>query len=121
LLSEALAGQDAEVLTCHQLTPELAERLSRCRFAVFIDAEAGGDPGTINRRTVHPEAAASPSSHGCTASRLLADAEELYGRCPQAVIITVSAQSFEYGETLSPAVAAALPKVIELVSREIQS
>jgi hydrogenase maturation protease len=121
LLSEALAGQDVEVLTCHQLTPELAERLSRCRFAVFVDAEAGGEPGTISRRTVHPEATASPSSHGCKASGLLADAEELYGRCPQAVIITVSAQSFEFGETLSPAVAASLPKVVEQVLREVQA
>src|SRR5579862_3803538 len=47
LLAEALVGKDVEVITCHQLTPELAEPLSRCQRAVFIDADAEGKPGEI--------------------------------------------------------------------------
>jgi Ni,Fe-hydrogenase maturation factor len=39
----------------------------------------------------------------------------LYGRRPQAIVITVTALSFEFGDTLSPVVAAALPKVVEQV------
>src|SRR5208282_6599133 len=45
LLAEALTGRDVEVITCHQLTPELAHPLSQCRRAVFIDADAQGEPG----------------------------------------------------------------------------
>ena len=45
LLAQVLTGQDVDVITCHQLTPELAEQLSRCRRAVFIDADAAGQAG----------------------------------------------------------------------------
>ena len=33
----------------------------------------------------------------------------------KAIVITVSAQSFEFGDALSPVVSAALPKVVEQV------
>ncbi len=120
LLAQALAGQDAEVITCHQLTPELAEPLSQSSHAVFIDADAQGTPGEIHRRAVRPQVPASSAfTHSCTPSGLLASAKRLYGHRPQAVAITVSAQSFAFGDTLSTAVSAALPEVVDLVCREV--
>jgi len=120
LLAQALAGQDAEVITCHQLTPELAEPLSQSSRAVFIDADAQGTPGEIRRRAVRPEIPASSTfTHSCTPSGLLASAERLYGHRPQAVVITVSAQSFAFGDTLSPVVSAALTEVVDQVCREV--
>lgn len=143
LLAEALAGQDVgaplvgalegadttpapvisdlrsqnlpvEIITCHQLTPELAERLSHCALAVFLDADAQGASGEIHTRELLPEALPPQAfTHTCTPSGLLASAEQLYGRRPQAFAITVTAQTFDIGETLSPAVAAALPKAVE--------
>jgi hydrogenase maturation protease len=122
LLARALAGQDVEVITCHQLTPELAEPLSQCSHAVFIDADAEGDPGDIHRRNVHPQCPASSAfTHSCTPSGLLASAEGLYGHRPRAVAITVSAQSFAFGEALSPAVSAALPEVVAHVCHWVGS
>jgi len=116
MLAEALLGQDVEVITCHQLTPELAEPLSQCRRAVFIDADANGEAGAIHRRAVHPQVPTSSAfTHSCTPSGLLASAQGLYGRHPQALAITVSAQAFEFGDTLSPAVTAALPEVVDQV------
>lgn len=115
-LGRELAGHDVEVITCHQLTPELAERLSQSQCAVFIDADAQGNPGDIHCRAVRPQVAASSTfTHLCTPSGLLASAERLYGHSPQAVVITVSAQSFALGESLSPVVSAALPKVVDQV------
>ena len=111
LLAQALAGQDVEVITCHQLTPELAEPLSKCRRAVFIDADAQGKPGEIHCRAIPPQNPASPAfTHTCTPSGLLASARQLYGHRPRAIVITVSAQTFEFGDALSPVVSAALPK-----------
>jgi hydrogenase maturation protease len=122
LLAKALAGKDVEVITCHQLTPELAEPLSKCRRAVFIDADAEGKPGEIHRRTVRPKAPESSSfTHNCTPSGLLASAKQLYGHRPQAIVITVTALSFEFGDTLSPIVSAALPKVVELVCQWVEA
>jgi Ni,Fe-hydrogenase maturation factor len=37
------------------------------------------------------------------------------------MIVTVAAQSFEFGDTLTPAVSAALPKVVELVRQWVLS
>ena len=111
-----------EIITCHQLTPELAEPLSQSRRAVFIDADAQGKPGDIRRRTVRPQVPASSAfTHSCTPSGLLASAEALYGHRPQAVVITVSAQSFAFGDTLSPAVSAAFPEVVDQVGREVRN
>jgi hydrogenase maturation protease len=116
LLARELAGQDAEVITSHQLTPELAERLSQCRRAVFIDADAEGEPGEIRCRDLEPQGPLSSAlTHSCSPAGLLASAASLYGHRPQAVAITVSAQSFDLGESLSPVVAAALPAVVERV------
>jgi hydrogenase maturation protease len=122
LLGQELAGQDAEVITCHQLTPELAEPLSQCRRAVFIDADAQGKPGKIHHHAVRPQpAACSAFTHTCTPSGLLSSAQELYGHRPQALIITVSAQSFAFGDSLSPVVAAALPKVVGHVCQWVRA
>ncbi len=122
LVARELVGQDAEVITCHQLTPELAEPLSQSRRAVFIDADAQGAPGEIHRRPVRPQVPTSSAfTHSCTPSGLLASAERLYGHRPQAVVVTVSAQSFAFGDTLSSVVSAALPKVVAQVCREVRS
>jgi hydrogenase maturation protease len=116
LLAGVLKGADVEVITCHQLTPELAEPLSRCQRAVFIDADAQGEPGEIHCRIARFQASTSATfTHNSTPSGLLASARQLYGHRPKAIIITVTAASFEFGDALSPVIAAALPKVVEMV------
>ena len=121
LAARQLDGQGAEVITCHQLTPELAERLSQCDRAVFMDADMEGEPGDVHYCDLQPHSpATSAFTHSCSPAGLLATAAVLYGHCPQAVMITVSAQSFDFGESLSPAVAAALPKVLRRVLDYIQ-
>jgi Ni,Fe-hydrogenase maturation factor len=83
---------------------------------VFIDADAEGRPGDIHCRSVPPQVPASPAfTHSCTPSGLLTSAERLYGHRPQAVVITVSAQSFAFGDALSPVVSASLPEVVAQV------
>ncbi|MGD0127169.1 MAG: hydrogenase maturation protease [Terriglobia bacterium] len=116
LIARELTGHNARVITCHQLTPELAEPLSQCGHAVFIDADAEGEPGEIHWREVQPQAPASSAlTHTCSPAGLLASAARLYGRCPQAIAVTVSAQSFDFGDSLTPVVSAALAKVVERV------
>jgi len=116
LIARELAGHDVEVITCHQLTPELAEPLSQSSQAIFIDADAEGEPGEIHSREVLPQAPTSSAlTHTCSPAGLLASAAQLYGRSPQAVLITVSAQAFDFGDSLSSIVSAALPKVVERV------
>ena len=45
---------DTDVLTRHQLTPELAEDIANARLAVLIDASLGDTPGCVSIREVAP-------------------------------------------------------------------
>jgi hydrogenase maturation protease len=120
-LAGALVGREVEVITCHQLTPELADPLSQCALAIFLDADARGTPGQIHCRRIKP-APPSPEAftHNCTPAQLLASAGTLYGSQPDGISITVSAESFDLGDQLSPSVSAALPKVTARVCRLVK-
>lgn len=120
-LAETLTG--AEVVTTHQLVPELAETLSQCTRAVFIDAAdpAASDaaPGTVLVQALAPRAPEpSAFSHHLDPAGLLAMAQALYGYAPKAQLITVVGASFDFGEQLSPSVQAALEAVVRLVKSD---
>jgi hydrogenase maturation protease len=97
-----------EVIACHQLTPELAEPISRARRVVFVDALRGRTAGRIRCRAVAPEASAAAFSHHVAPGALLALARALYGGCPPAWVVTVEGVAFDHGANVSPAVAAAV-------------
>jgi hydrogenase maturation protease len=46
-LRRKLPSAQAEITCVHQLTPELAERLSRSQSVIFLDASCSGEPGKI--------------------------------------------------------------------------
>ncbi len=100
----------------HQLTPELAADLAEVDLAIFIDAACDNVQGEVVHRKVVP-ARSSPDafSHHLTPEVLLGLTERLYGTCPEAILFSVGAASFEYGEGLSEPVRAALPALIEEV------
>ncbi len=117
-LTDEAAIEGAEVVSCHQLTPELAESLASVDLAVFIDAAAGREPGNV---VVNPVRSAAGSFagliHHVEPGTLLYLSEKLYGRSPEAFLVTVGAGSLALGEGLSEAVAAALPLVVATVRR----
>src|SRR5262245_29107852 len=45
-LAELLRDEPIEILALHQLTPELAEPISRADLIIFIDASNEGQPGS---------------------------------------------------------------------------
>ena len=107
----------ARVLTSHQLTPELAEDISRASLVVLVDASADGDPGSVRVRTVEPRPAARTTwSHHLDPQTLAGLAEALYGLVPPIVLVSVAAGSFAEGAGLSGALERALPEVVEVVA-----
>jgi len=109
-------GEQTEVLVRQQLTPELAEPISRANLVIFIDASVGAAAGTITSRSI--AAATSPQSsldHDCEAPVLLRYAKEFYGKTPEAVLLTVAGDCFDYGHELSTAVSAAIPEIMKRV------
>jgi hydrogenase maturation protease len=53
-LLEARQIQGLEVIASHQLNPELAAWLAEARFAVFLDATEGNEPGALQVTPVEP-------------------------------------------------------------------
>jgi len=114
-LADVAATHDAGVLTCHQLMPELAQQISEVQTVVFVDAASEGPPGRLDWRRVEPQAGPVSFTHHVSLESLLGMAKELYGRSPQAFVVSIVGETFECGEDLSPAVRAALPALVKLV------
>jgi hydrogenase maturation protease len=105
-----------ELLACHQLLPEHAEPISQAEQVVFVDAAVGGPPGAITVREITAVPGDSAGLiHDFTPQALLAYAGLLYGRSPEAYLITVNGHSFDHGETLTDEMTAVLPKLLNLV------
>jgi hydrogenase maturation protease len=107
--------KDVELISCHQLAPELAEPLAHCELALFVDADVGGEPGTVLVQRLSPatEGVASLTHHVQPAA-LLALARELYGHAPKAILVTGSGASYE-GESLSEQGRKALLEISRLI------
>ncbi len=104
------------VISRHQLTPELALDVSGAALVVFVDA--GNRPAAgiftvepIERTGRH----AAPWSHHLDPSSLLDLTGELYGRVPDAFLISVGVESVLLGDRLSPKVEASLPGLVDAV------
>ncbi len=102
-----------EVLSLHQLTPELMEPVSRAERVIFLDAAAGPVPGEIAATEIGPLDEPGGFTHFSTPGGLLAGALALYGTAPKALLITVTGANFELGETLSQPVEHALQTLVD--------
>ncbi len=111
-----LAG--ARVLARHQLTPELAEDVSRAALVVLVDARVdGGAPGAVTVRRVVPGAVPRLTwSHQLDPGTLLELASALYGSTPPVFLVSAAVAGCELGERLSPAAERALPEVVDAVA-----
>ena len=115
-LREQLPEQKAEVLAVHQLLPELTERISRSRLAIFIDADWNTPAGQMHKKqlTANPDSAIAIGHHQ-SPENLLNMACELYGHAPPAILFQVGAVDFGYQQSLSKSVQHAIPKLVKEV------
>ena len=130
-LETGFSPTEVEILRLHQLTPELAERVSQADSVIFVDAayaESGERPGEMRFEEVGREELGTPLesrfSHHLTPSMLVALAGQLYGRSTRAFSATLTGQDFDHGESLSAAVQQALSKFVDRIEglvRELQS
>lgn len=109
---------NVEVRPCHQLTPELAETISRADAVLFIDCIRKGTPGDFRCEEIHWQAGSISFTHDLSPTALLDLASQLFGSCPRAFLLTVSGECFATGESLSPTVSRQIPMLKERI-REI--
>jgi len=107
----------ARVIWQHQLTPELALDMAGASLVVLVDAESDLEPGALHVRRLHRSAdGGTAMSHHVAPESLLVLAHELYGAAPEAWLVGVGAATLEVGDALSPAVASAIPAIVDAVA-----
>jgi hydrogenase maturation protease len=117
-LAAAVPSEAAHILTVHQLTPELAESVSEADLVIFIDASAVGKPGTWRCDQTMPESACGNSlGHHLDVNGLLAYARAVYNASPEALVVSVAAESFDLQDHLSASAEAALPGLIDYIRK----
>ena len=123
-LADEESPAEAEYLTLRQLTPELAEPISRADTVIFVDAADGGAPGNItcHKLTLPAEpsqTAPGAFTHHVDAAALLESARLLYGKYPVAYLFTVAGENFELGDSFSSGVESALPLLLDQLKAKI--
>jgi hydrogenase maturation protease len=120
-LQAIIRDPDVELLSLHQLTPELMVNLSRADRVVFVDASATGRPGRYLRLALYPAPQCAVLTHHPTPEALLSGARWLYGRVPEATLYLIPGQDFETPDTLSAPVRLAVQQLVADLAETLHS
>ena len=94
-------GGEPDTLFVQQLTPELAEVVSRYEEVVFVDAHMGECPQLLREVSLEPAPWPAIVSHQLRPQALLALARALFGKAPRARLLSIKGHDFDFGTELS--------------------
>lgn len=94
--------EELDTIFLQQLTPELAEIVARYEEVIFVDAHMGECTELLREVTFKPAARSAIVSHHLHPEALLALTETLWGRAPQARLLSIRGYDFDFGTELSP-------------------
>jgi hydrogenase maturation protease len=104
------------IIAAQQFTPEMADDLAHTDLAIFVDANAAEEAGSI-RFMALSACDQPPETHRLDPPALLSLAAAICGHAPaHAYLLTVGAGCFGYGEELSGPVHQAVPRALRLLS-----
>lgn len=112
LADVALPG--VEVIEAGLLAPELADPVSRAGRVVFVDAAVDA-PREVQMRPLEPAESSQLMAHAADPRTLLALARDVFGRAPQAWLLTIPVENLAIGEDLSPVAQAGLQTALERI------
>lgn len=98
-----------------QLTPEMAEDVSAYENVCFVDAHTGNIPQEVRLIDVESDFQRSPFTHHLTPQSLLSICETLYGKKPDAALLSVRGYQFLFSRNLSEPTQALLPQAVNQV------
>lgn len=79
----------AELARCYQLQLEDADRISRKRRVLFVDATTAADVDDIRVEAVGPRMDLSFTSHAVSVPTIVATCECCFGRAPEVQLLTI--------------------------------
>jgi len=101
-------------LSCHQLTPELANPMAQARLVIFVDAVAGA-ARAVQVHELAPRDGAQSLGHASDPQALLALTRTVFGRRPRAWLVTIPAIDFDVGRPLSAVAKEGIQAALEQV------
>ena len=114
-------GHEVDTVVMHQLVPELAETVAEYDLLIFVDAHTGRIEESIHAEWVEPVYRPSAFvSHQTHPSTVLALSEELAGRSPDAVILSLRGYDFDFGEGLTEETAALVDPATDRIMKLIE-
>lgn len=113
-LKETVDKSRVRVIACHQLTVDLAKDISKVDRVIMIDADQKGTPGLVTVTKIKLEnSSTSTYSHELDPATLIGCSKALYGKSPETFLITITGESFDFGEGVSKLVSCVLPEALE--------
>jgi hydrogenase maturation protease len=105
-------GHPVDTVVLHQLVPELAETLAAYDLVVFVDAHVGTVAEPVHEEHLAVSYRTPFVSHQCHPSTVLALTQQMHGRAPEAVLLSLRGYDFDFGEGLSERTAALVPEAV---------
>jgi hypothetical protein len=93
----------------------MAEDVARYPYVCFIDAHTGSIPEPVRLIAVESEFQNSPFTHHLTPQSLMSMCEALYGKRPEAALLSVLGNRFLFTRELSRETAALVPQAVALL------
>lgn len=111
-------GHQVDTVVMHQLVPELAETLADYELVVFVDAHVGATiPEPLHEERLEVVHRTPFVYHQTHPSTVLALTRQMFGRVPEAVLISLLGHDFDFGEGLSEETAALVePAVVRILA-----
>jgi len=98
-----------------QLTPEMAEEIASYEYVCFLDAHTGNIPETVRLIAVESEFQRSPFTHHLTPQSLLSLCDTIYGKKPDAALLSVLGHRFLFSRQLSEETSEIVPQAVDLI------
>jgi hydrogenase maturation protease len=104
-----------KVLSVHQLVPELIDEMNEVERVLFIDAASYTGDQAFTACVVEPKQSRRFFGHHDTPANLLALSRDLDARAPEAWLVTISADSFDHGDVITPLAEGNLREAVEWI------
>ncbi|MGC8623864.1 MAG: hydrogenase maturation protease [Phycisphaerae bacterium] len=98
-------GRDWELVSCMQLTPELAAVMARSQQVIFADASVQLPAGKVTIRRIKANGAAPLNLHQYGPDQLVQLCREIFDFRPEAWVVAIGVATLEIGDILSAATA----------------
>lgn len=95
-------GSNPEFMYALQLSPEMAETVAEFESVCFVDAHTANISADLQVLPLQAEFQNSPFTHHMTPETLLSFCRTLYGRSPDAILVSVRGFEFGFSRSLSP-------------------